>query len=158
MSCVVWSSAAAGIDLVAERSRFGGLERWLDDPAITEVIVNAGRDVWVERDGCLQRAGTMRPAAVLGALEQILAPIGRRLDRASPTVDARLPDGSRVCAAIPPVAVDGVDGGDSSLRRPGDPVGGVRPTGRRRPARPARPRSLQHRRQRGDVVAGRPRC
>ena len=50
----------------------------------------------------------MRPAAVLGALEQILAPIGRRLDRASPTVDARLPDGSRVCAAIPPVAVDGV--------------------------------------------------
>ena len=105
-ACVV--DAAAGIDLVAERSRFGGLERWLDDPAVTEVIVNAGRDVWVERDGCLQRAGTMRPAAVLGALEQILAPIGRRLDRASPTVDARLPDGSRVCAAIPPVAVDGV--------------------------------------------------
>jgi len=105
-TCVV--DAAAGIDLVAERSRFGGLERWLDDPTITEVIVNAGRDVWVERDGRLQRAGTMRPAAVLGALEQILAPIGRRLDRASPTVDARLPDGSRVCAAIPPVAVDGV--------------------------------------------------
>ena len=156
-ACVV--DAAAGIDLVAERSRFGGLERWLDDPAVTEVIVNAGRDVWVERDGCLQRAGTMRPAAVLGALEQILAPIGRRLDRASPTVDARLPDGSRVCAVDPP--------GRGRRSRRWRSVGS--PSGRSRSAAFAPPdvvdllarlvaRSLQRRRQRGDVVAARPRC
>jgi pilus assembly protein CpaF len=94
-------------DAVAERSRLGGLERWLDDPRVTEVIVNGGGDVWIERAGALQRVGTMRPTAVLAALEQILAPIGRRLDRTSPTVDARLADGSRVCAAIPPVSVDG---------------------------------------------------
>ncbi|MFT3851614.1 MAG: ATPase, T2SS/T4P/T4SS family [Ilumatobacteraceae bacterium] len=97
----------APFDPVAERSRLGGLERWLTDPAVTEVMVNAGSEVWVERDGTLDRVGTMRPAAVLAAIEQVLGPIGRRLDRASPTVDARLHDGSRVCAVIPPVAVDG---------------------------------------------------
>ena len=101
------ASTVAGVDLVAERSRLGGLEQWLADPSVSEVLVNAGSEVWVERSGVLARVGTMRSAAVLAALEQILAPIGRRLDRASPTVDARLLDGSRVCAAIPPVAVDG---------------------------------------------------
>ncbi len=95
------------IDAVAEQAPLGGLERWLSDPAVTEVIVNRGREVWVEREGRLDRVGTMRTAAVLTALEHILSPIGRRLDRSSPMVDARLADGSRVCAAIPPVAVDG---------------------------------------------------
>jgi pilus assembly protein CpaF len=95
------------IDLVAEQSALGGLERWLCDDTITEVIVNGGTDVWIERNGTLQRVGTMRPRSVLTALEHILSPIGRRLDRSSPTVDARLADGSRVCAAIPPVAIDG---------------------------------------------------
>ena len=98
---------ASTFDPVAERSRLGGLERWLSDPGVTEVMVNAGSEVWVERDGVLARVATMRPAAVLAAIEQMLAPIGRRLDRASPSVDARLADGSRVCAVIPPVAVDG---------------------------------------------------
>jgi pilus assembly protein CpaF len=95
------------IDTVAEQSALGGLERWLHDPAVTEVLVNAGSEVWVERDGRLERVGTMRSTSLLAAIEHILAPIGRRLDRASPTVDARLADGSRVCAVIPPVAVDG---------------------------------------------------
>jgi pilus assembly protein CpaF len=94
-------------DPVAEQSTLGGLERWLDDPHVTEVIVNGGSDIWVERAGRLQRVGTMRSESVLAALEHILGPIGRRLDRSSPTVDARLADGSRVCAAIPPVAIDG---------------------------------------------------
>ncbi len=95
------------IDVVAERSPLGGLERWLDDPAIDEVIVNGRGDVWIERAGRLARVATMSSAAVSSAMEHILRPIGRRLDRSNPTVDARLPDGSRVCAVIEPISVDG---------------------------------------------------
>lgn len=89
---------------------FGPLDRWLDDDEVAEVLVNAGGEVWVERrcGGGPSRAGSLAPGVVLGVIERILAPIGRRLDRASPMVDARLPDGSRVCAVMPPVAVDGV--------------------------------------------------
>ena len=94
-------------DLVAERAPLGGLERWLDDPSVDEVMVNGNGTVWVERGGTITAVGALAPGTVLGVLERILAPIGRRLDRSSPTVDARLPDGSRVCAVIPPVAVDG---------------------------------------------------
>ena len=95
------------IDVIAERSPLGGLERWLGDPAIDEVIVNGRGDVWVERAGTLVRVATMSATAVSTALEHILRPIGRRLDRSNPTVDARLPDGSRVCAVLEPIAVDG---------------------------------------------------
>jgi pilus assembly protein CpaF len=95
------------IDLVAEQSPLGGLQRWLADPDVTELLVNGGSDVWIERRGRLEEVGSMRPATVLGVLEHLLAPIGRRLDRAHPYVDSRLPDGSRLCAAIPPIAVDG---------------------------------------------------
>ncbi len=95
------------IDLVAEQSPLGGLERWLHDPAITELIVNGGSEVWIECAGRLERVGTIRPATLLGAIEHILAPLGRRLDRTHPTVDARLADGSRLCAVVEPVAVDG---------------------------------------------------
>jgi len=95
------------IDLVAEQAPLGGLERWLRDPAVTEVIVNGGRDVWVEKGGQLTHVGHMRASTLLGAIEQILTPIGRRLDRLHPTVDARLPDGSRLCAVVEPIAVDG---------------------------------------------------
>jgi pilus assembly protein CpaF len=95
------------IDIVAERSPLGGLERWLGDPAIDEVIVNGGGDVWIERAGRLARVATMSSAALTSAMEHILRPIGRRLDRSNPTVDARLPDGSRVCAVIEPISVDG---------------------------------------------------
>ena len=88
------------IDVIAERSPLGGLERWLGDPAIDEVIVNGAGDVWIERSGRLLRVATMSATAVATAVEHILRPIGRRLDRSNPTVDARLPDGSRVCAVI----------------------------------------------------------
>ena len=94
-------------DLVAETGPLGGLQRWLDDPAVTEVIVNAGTEVWVDRAGRLEPVGRIRPATLATIVEHLLAPTGRRLDRAQPMVDARLPDGSRVCAVIPPVAVDG---------------------------------------------------
>jgi pilus assembly protein CpaF len=95
------------IDLVAEQSPLGGLERWLDDPAVSEVMVNAGTDIWVERGGRLLLVGRMRTSTVLAVIEHVLAPTGRRLDRSHPTVDARLPDGSRLCATIQPIAVDG---------------------------------------------------
>lgn len=95
------------IDVVAEQSPLGGLERWLNDPDISEVMVNAGSNIWVERQGRLEPVGTMRTVTVMAALEHMLIPVGRRLDRSHPTVDARLPDGSRLCACIPPVAVDG---------------------------------------------------
>ena len=95
------------IDVIAERSPLGGLERWLGDPAIDEVIVNGAGDVWIERSGTLLRVATMSASAVATAIEHILRPIGRRLDRSNPTVDGRLPDGSRVCAVIEPIAVDG---------------------------------------------------
>jgi pilus assembly protein CpaF len=95
------------IDLVAERSRLGGLERWLDDPLVNDVVVHRGH-VWVDRGGGLAHVADMSTEATHAAIEHILRPIGRRLDRTTPSVDARLPDGSRVCAVIPPVAVDGV--------------------------------------------------
>lgn len=95
------------IDLVAEQSPLGGLERWLLDPAVTELMVNAGTDVWVERAGRVERVGSIRTSTLMGAIEHILAPIGRRLDRTHPIVDARLPDGSRLCAVVHPIAVDG---------------------------------------------------
>jgi pilus assembly protein CpaF len=95
------------IDLVAEQSPMGGLERWLCDPRVTEVMVNAGSEVWVERNGHLEHVGRMRTATLLTAIEHMLAPVGRRLDRAHPMVDARLPDGARLSATIEPVALDG---------------------------------------------------
>ncbi len=95
------------IDLVAEQSPLGGLERWLHDPTITELMVNGGNEVWIERAGRLEHVGSIRPATLLGAIEHILSPLGRRLDRTHPTVDARLADGSRLCAVVEPVAVDG---------------------------------------------------
>lgn len=83
------------------------LDRWLHDPEVTEVLVNGDHDVWIERRGRLERTTSLPPGRLDVLLERILAPTGRRLDRLSPVVDTRLADGSRVCAAIPPVAVDG---------------------------------------------------
>jgi pilus assembly protein CpaF len=89
---------------------FGALDRWMDDDAVSEVLVNAGCEVWIERvDGPpgAQYVGKLAPGAIDVILERILTPLGRRLDRTSPVVDARLPDGSRVCAVLPPVSTDG---------------------------------------------------
>lgn len=91
--------------------RFGPLDRWLHDPEVSEVMVNAGRHVWIERSdaraGGTQYVGELEPGALDAVVERMLAPVGRRLDRANPVVDARLPDGSRMCAVLAPVAVDG---------------------------------------------------
>lgn len=89
---------------------FGLLDRWIEDDSVNEVLVNAGSEVWVERvDGPpgTHYVGRLEPGAIDVIIERILTPLGRRLDRSSPIVDARLADGSRVCAVLPPVSADG---------------------------------------------------
>lgn len=87
----------------------GPLEALVNDPEVSDVLVNAYNDVWVERAGVLERSDvTFRSEGELIALvRRLLTPLGLRLDTASPAVDARLPDGSRLHAIIPPASVDG---------------------------------------------------
>ncbi len=87
----------------------GPLEPLLRDPTITEVMVNAWDRVYFERAGIIYRADTLfrDDGHVLNIIDKILRPVSRRLDDSSPMVDARLPDGSRVNAVIPPLAVHG---------------------------------------------------
>jgi pilus assembly protein CpaF len=87
----------------------GPIERLLRDPHVSDVLVNRFDDVWVERHGRLAKTAVAfaDPTAVLAAVERVISPLGLRIDRASPAVDARLPDGSRLHAVIPPIAVDG---------------------------------------------------
>ena len=87
----------------------GPLEPLLADPSVDEVMVNGPDDVWVERRGLVERADAAFGSEVelMHAIERVLAPLGRRVDEASPMCDARLPDGSRVNVVVPPLAVDG---------------------------------------------------
>ena len=81
--------------------------RLIRDVAVDEVLVNGGGEVWVERAGELERRGWIAATDLAVVIERILAPLGRRLDRTTPIVDARLEDGTRVCAVVPPISVDG---------------------------------------------------
>jgi pilus assembly protein CpaF len=96
-------------DVLDEALGLGPLERLLEDPAISEIMVNAADEIWVERDGRLQRhpGAFSDDDAIRNVIDRIVAPIGRRIDEGSPMVDARLADGSRVNAVIPPLAVRG---------------------------------------------------
>jgi pilus assembly protein CpaF len=87
----------------------GPLEPLLRDPAISDILVNTSQQVFVERGGHLQRvtASFQDNAHLLRVIDRIVSRVGRRVDDSSPMVDARLPDGSRVNAIIPPLAVDG---------------------------------------------------
>jgi pilus assembly protein CpaF len=93
--------------VVARLSGLGPLDDLLDDPTVDEVVVNRGHEIWVDRAGRWSRGGGLAPGDLERMLERVLAPLGRRVDRRTPVVDARMPDGSRLCAVIPPVAVDG---------------------------------------------------
>ncbi len=102
------SEQQALVDSVLARIQgLGELDIHLHDPDIDEVMVNAGRTIWIDRSGVLQPAGVLHNDRVEHLVERVLAPLGRRVDRSSPIVDARLPSGARVCAVLPPVAVDG---------------------------------------------------
>ena len=83
------------------------LDEYLRDPEVDEVIVHRGHEVWVERGGSLVLVDRLDHDVVDVVLQRVTAPLGRRLDRTNPVLDARLPDGSRLCAVIAPVAVDG---------------------------------------------------
>ena len=87
----------------------GPIEPFLDDPAVTEVMVNADDSIYVEREGRLYLTESRFVATehLRQVIEKIVTAVGRRIDESSPMVDARLPDGSRVNAVIPPLSVDG---------------------------------------------------
>ncbi len=88
---------------------YGPIEPFLRDPDLTEVMVNGPFDIWIERSGRLTKVegGFNDEAHLRRTIDKIVSRIGRRVDESSPMVDARLPDGSRVNAVIPPLAVDG---------------------------------------------------
>lgn len=96
-------------DILDDILGFGPLQPLLDDPDITEVMVNGPKKIYIERKGVLTKTNITleNDDQVLHLIEKIILPLGRRIDGDSPTVDARLPDGSRVNAVIPPVAIDG---------------------------------------------------
>jgi pilus assembly protein CpaF len=96
-------------EIIDQALGYGPIERFLDDPTVTEVMVNATDGVYIEREGKLEltEAQFFSDEHVLRVIDRIVAPLGRRIDEASPMVDARLPDGSRVNAVIPPLAIDG---------------------------------------------------
>jgi pilus assembly protein CpaF len=92
---------------VARLDGLGALDALLHDPAVDEVLVNGSGEIWIERRGELERRGSIAGPELAVVIERILAPLGRRLDRTTPIVDARLGDGTRVCAVVPPISVDG---------------------------------------------------
>ena len=96
-------------DIMDELLGFGPLQSLLDDPSISEVMVNGPNKIFVERDGKLTKTNITfeNDAQVLRVIDRIIAPLGRRIDNDNPYVDARLPDGSRVNAVIQPCAIDG---------------------------------------------------
>ena len=87
----------------------GPVERFLADPEVTEIMVNGTRPIYVERSGKLYATAArfLFDDHLRRVIERIVGAVGRRIDESSPMVDARLPDGSRVNAVIPPLAVDG---------------------------------------------------
>jgi len=95
--------------VVAEAVGLGALEPLVNDDAVTEIMVNGPDQIYVERDGrlTLSESRFSSTQSLLSVIDRIVAPLGRRIDESSPMVDARLPDGSRVNAIIPPLALNG---------------------------------------------------
>src|SRR5512140_1598105 len=95
--------------IAAEILGFGPLQPLLEDETITEIMVNGAKNIYVERKGKLVRVPITFEGNehVMRVIDRIVAPLGRRLDESSPYVDARLPDGSRVNAVIPPISLVG---------------------------------------------------
>lgn len=96
-------------DVLNEALGLGPLEEFVDDESVTEIMVNHAEQIYLEREGRLVLSEKVFSSqkAVMGVIERIVAPIGRRIDESSPLVDARLKDGSRVNAIIPPLALKG---------------------------------------------------
>jgi pilus assembly protein CpaF len=96
-------------EILDEMTGFGPIQPLLDDPDVSEVMVNGPKKVFIEKAGKLTKTGVTfdDDDHVERIIDRIILPLGRRVDADSPTVDARLPDGSRVNAIIRPVAIDG---------------------------------------------------
>jgi pilus assembly protein CpaF len=96
-------------EIVDEFTGFGPIQPLLDDPDVSEVMVNGPKKVFMEKSGKVTRSGVTfdDDDHVMRIIDRIILPLGRRVDADSPTVDARLPDGSRVNAVIRPVSIDG---------------------------------------------------
>src|SRR5579872_5067318 len=97
------------VELLDDVFGLGPLEPLLRDPSISDILVNTCKHVFVERGGVLERvpANFQDDRHLMRVIDRIVSGVGRRVDDSSPMVDARLPDGSRVNAIIPPLAVDG---------------------------------------------------
>jgi len=97
------------LDIQHEMLGFGPLEPLLNDPSVSDILVNTANRVYVERRGKLELTDVSfhDNAHLMKIIEKIVSRVGRRVDESSPMVDARLPDGSRANAIIPPLAVDG---------------------------------------------------
>ncbi|MEK5440602.1 CpaF family protein [Fredinandcohnia sp. FSL W7-1320] len=96
-------------DMSYELTGFGPISPLLADPEVSEVMVNGPKDIYIESRGKIEKTDIQfrDDLHVLRIIEKIVAPLGRRIDESSPLVDARLPDGSRVNAIIPPLALNG---------------------------------------------------
>ncbi|HXF85996.1 MAG TPA: CpaF family protein [Anaerolineales bacterium] len=96
-------------EILDELTGFGPIQPLLDDPEVSEIMVNGPKKVFIEKGGKLMRSTVTFDDEdhVLRIIDRIILPLGRRVDADNPTVDARLPDGSRVNAVIRPVAIDG---------------------------------------------------
>ncbi|WP_123067938.1 CpaF family protein [Massilia aurea] len=96
-------------DIQNEMLGFGPLEPLLADPSVSDILVNTHKQVYVERRGKLELTDVTftDDAHLMKIIDKIVSRVGRRIDESSPMVDARLPDGSRVNAIIPPLAIDG---------------------------------------------------
>lgn len=97
------------VEVQHETFGLGPIEPLMRDPTISDVLVNGPREVYIERHGKLERTDVMfrDDGHLMQIIERIVSKVGRRVDESSPMVDARLPDGSRVNAIIPPLALDG---------------------------------------------------
>jgi len=102
-------SEALARDAKDELMGLGPIQYLVEDDSVNDIVVNGPHSVFIEREGRLQSAPVrfLNNAHVVRVIQRILAPIGRRVDESNPMVDARLPDGSRVNAIIPPIALDG---------------------------------------------------
>jgi pilus assembly protein CpaF len=96
-------------EILDEFTGFGPIQPLLDDPDVSEVMVNGPKKVFIEKNGRVTKSGVTfdDDDHVMRIIDRIILPLGRRVDADSPTVDARLPDGSRVNAVIRPVSIDG---------------------------------------------------
>jgi len=96
-------------EILDELMGLGPLEPFFKDPSVSDVLINTYKNIYVERFGLLEKTNSrfVDNAHLMNIIDRIISRVGRRIDESSPMVDARLPDGSRVNAIIPPLAIDG---------------------------------------------------